>query len=72
VGECFFWYRLNEVVLDKIQRAIKRLCVCVIVMAVEAAAASVIDSLKMFRMWLNGTENIQQFLQSAKAVKPVF
>jgi len=29
VGECFFWYRLTQVVLDKIQRAIKWLCVCV-------------------------------------------
>jgi len=26
VGECFFW--LSRVVLDKIQRAVKRLCVC--------------------------------------------
>jgi len=29
VGECFFWYRLTRVVPDKIQRAVKRLCVCV-------------------------------------------
>jgi len=29
VGECFFWYRLTQVVLDKIQRAVKRLCVFV-------------------------------------------
>ena len=28
-GECFFWYRLTRVVADKIQRAVKRLCVCV-------------------------------------------
>jgi len=32
VGECFFWYRLIQVVLDKIHRAIKRLCVCVCVL----------------------------------------
>jgi len=29
VGECFFWYRLTWVVPDKIQRAVKWLCVCV-------------------------------------------
>jgi len=29
--ECFFWYRLTRVVLDKIYRALKRLCVCVCV-----------------------------------------
>ena len=29
VGECFFWYRLTRVVPDKIQRAVKWLCVCV-------------------------------------------
>ena len=28
VGECFFLYRLTRVVLDKIHRAVKRLCVC--------------------------------------------
>jgi len=28
VGECFFWYRLTWIVPDKIQGAIKRLCVC--------------------------------------------
>ena len=28
MGECFFWYWLTRVVLDKIQRAVKRLCVC--------------------------------------------
>jgi len=27
VGECFFWYWLTQVVPDKFQRAIKRLCV---------------------------------------------
>ena len=31
VGECSFWYWLTWVVLDKIQRAIKWLCVCVCV-----------------------------------------
>ena len=31
VGECFFWYRLTWVVLDKILRAVKWLCVCVCV-----------------------------------------
>jgi len=31
VGECFFWYRLTQVVLDKFHRAVKRLCVCVCV-----------------------------------------
>ena len=29
VCECFFWYRLTWVVQDKIQRAVKLLCVCV-------------------------------------------
>jgi len=29
VGECFFWYRLTQVVPDKIHRAVKWLCVCV-------------------------------------------
>ena len=29
VGECFFWYRLTRVVPDKFHRAVKRLCVCV-------------------------------------------
>jgi len=28
VGECFFWYRLTQVVPDKIQRVVKQLCVC--------------------------------------------
>jgi len=27
--ECFFWYRLTHVIPDKIQRAVKWLCVCV-------------------------------------------
>jgi len=26
VGECFFWYQLTRVVLDKFHRAVKRLC----------------------------------------------
>jgi len=29
VGKCFFWYRLTWVVSDKIQRALKWLCMCV-------------------------------------------
>jgi len=29
VGECIFWYRLTQVVADKIHTAVKRLCVCV-------------------------------------------
>jgi len=29
VSECFFWYQLIAVVPDKIQRALKRLCVFV-------------------------------------------
>ena len=29
MGECFFWYRLTWVVPDKIQRAVKRLCVVI-------------------------------------------
>ena len=28
-GECFFWYQLTQVVPDKVQRAVKWLCVCV-------------------------------------------
>ena len=31
VSEFFFWYRLTQVVPDKLQRAVKRLCVCVCV-----------------------------------------
>ena len=31
VGECFFWYRLTQVVPDKFHRAVKWLCVCVCV-----------------------------------------
>jgi len=51
VGECFFWYRLTRVVLDKFHRAVKRLCVCVcvcvvvvvvVVAAVTAAAAAAV------------------------------
>jgi len=30
VGECFFWYRLTRVVPDKFHRAVKWLCVCVL------------------------------------------
>ena len=33
VGECFFWYWLTRVVLDKVRRAIKRLCVFVCVVS---------------------------------------
>ena len=33
VGECFFCYRLTRVVLYKIQRAVKQLCVCVCICA---------------------------------------
>ena len=29
MGECFFWYWLTQAVPDKIQTAVKRLCVCV-------------------------------------------
>ena len=32
--ECFFWYRLTRVVPDKIDRAVKLLCVCVCVCVV--------------------------------------
>jgi len=31
VGECFFSYQLTWVIPDKIQRAVKQLCVCVCV-----------------------------------------
>jgi len=31
VDECFIWYRLTQLVPDKIQRAVKWLCVCVCV-----------------------------------------
>jgi len=27
--KCTFWYQLTQVVLDKVQRAVKWLCVCV-------------------------------------------
>jgi len=27
-GECFFWYQLTRIIPDKIQGAVKRLCVC--------------------------------------------
>ena len=30
VGECFFWYWLTRVVPDKIQRAVKRLCLYIV------------------------------------------
>jgi len=30
VGECFFWYWLIRVIPDKIQSAVKRLCVYVL------------------------------------------
>ena len=30
MDECFFWYRLIWVVPDRIHRAVKRLCVCVV------------------------------------------
>jgi len=33
VDECFFWYQLTQVVPDKIQGAVKWLCVCVCVHA---------------------------------------
>jgi len=29
VGECFFWYWLTPVVLERVERAVKRLCVFV-------------------------------------------
>jgi len=40
VGECFFWYWLTRVVLDKIHRAEKWLCVCVCVVIVSYRAWS--------------------------------
>jgi len=33
VGECFFWYWLTWVVLYWVQRAVKRLCVCVFLLS---------------------------------------
>ena len=30
IGECFFWYWLTRVFPNKINRALKRLCVCVL------------------------------------------
>jgi len=30
----FFWYHLTQVVLDKIQRTVKWLCVCVYIVAI--------------------------------------
>ena len=38
VGECFFWYRLTRVVPDKFHRAVKRLCVCEMVIFLERGA----------------------------------
>jgi len=38
VGECFFWYRLTQNVPDKIQRALKQLCVCMCVRACVTVA----------------------------------
>ena len=35
MGECFFWYQLTRVVPDKIQRAVKWLCVCVILLTLQ-------------------------------------
>jgi len=31
VTKCTFWYQLTQVILDKVQRAVKWLCVCVCV-----------------------------------------
>jgi len=32
MAKCTFWYRLTWVVLEKVQRAVKWLCVCVFVL----------------------------------------
>jgi len=40
VGECFFWYWLTRVFLDKIHRAIKRLCVVCVHLSNTAANAT--------------------------------
>ena len=45
VGECFFWYRLTRVFPDKIQSAVKRLCVCVCVVCVTLLA--------QYMLWCN-------------------
>ena len=42
MGECFFWYRLTRVVPDKIQRAVKWLCVCVCVCVCSLELVNVI------------------------------
>jgi len=40
VNVFFFWYRLTRVVPDKIQRAVKRLCVCVLCVCVPGMSPS--------------------------------
>jgi len=39
VGECFFWFQLIRVVPDKIQRAVKRLCACVLTKLIQQKTA---------------------------------
>jgi len=42
VGECFFWYRLTRVVLNKFNRAVKRLCVCVVICGCDVIFCGVV------------------------------
>jgi len=43
VGECFFWYWLTRVFPDKFHRAVKRLCVCVLLATNPTALQSTKD-----------------------------
>jgi len=47
MGECFFWYWLTRVVPDKIQRAVKQLCVCACVRACMCKMLTVTTHMKL-------------------------
>jgi len=71
VGECFFWYRLTRVVPEKIHRAVKRLCVCVLLLSIlvyvsfySGVTPGRVGSGKQRTFWLWTAENSNRFLTS--------
>jgi len=61
VGECFFWYLLTRVFLDKFHRAVKRLCcvVCVFDQVGNSSAGSSVPGLSQAQQQFQNVLNKQ-------------
>jgi len=60
VGECFFWYRLTRVVLDRFHTAVNRLCVCVCTEQFWKSFSTSSSPEASHHKWLQSTLSISQ------------